>query len=293
MGSVPKGRRNKPPPEEGVQPLLQQPRLELLPLKSIGEAAANAPEGSTLTVTCSPKSGVDATLRSVEEISSHPGTVVPHLAARMVRDRAHLGEVLKAAQRLGIKDVFVPGGDASEPLGEFTSSLELLQAMDELGHPFEEIGVAGYPEGHWMVEHDALYDTLRQKQRFATYVVSQMCFSSESIANWLQTLPAQGIELDPFIGIAGAIDKAKLATIAPKLGIGQSLRFLKHNKGMLGSMLGGLTYTPTDLVQELDHRLDGGARPLGFHIYTFNQVQKTEEWRRQMLGGASASTQAS
>ena len=38
------------------------------------------------------------------------------------------------------------GGDAKDR-GEFHDGVSLLHAMDELGHPFLQIGVPAYPEG--------------------------------------------------------------------------------------------------------------------------------------------------
>ena len=36
----------------------------------------------------------------------------------------------------------------SDPVGEFDSSLNLLRELAGIGHQFEHVGVAAYPEGH-------------------------------------------------------------------------------------------------------------------------------------------------
>ena len=46
--------------------------------------------------------------------------VVPHLSARLIRDAAHLEEVLARLQAAGVRELFVPAGDAPEPAGEFS-----------------------------------------------------------------------------------------------------------------------------------------------------------------------------
>ena len=62
-----------------------------------------------LTVTASPAKGLDATLDAVERLLGHGYRVTPHLAARMVRDRAHLDDLVDRLVALGVDDVFVPG----------------------------------------------------------------------------------------------------------------------------------------------------------------------------------------
>ena len=43
-------------------------------------------------------------------------------------------------------------------------------------------------------------------------------------------------------------------------------------------------YTPTTLVREARSLIaDPAARIAGFHIYTFNELERTEEWRRQLV----------
>ena len=50
-----------------------------------------------------------------------------------------------------------------------------------LGHPFDEIGVPAYPEGHPDIADDRLQAVLAQKQPFADYMTTQMCFDPDAI----------------------------------------------------------------------------------------------------------------
>jgi methylenetetrahydrofolate reductase (NADPH) len=45
--------------------------------------------------------------------------VVPHLAARLVTDRAHLRELLARLGDLDLREVFVIAGDIGQSAGEF------------------------------------------------------------------------------------------------------------------------------------------------------------------------------
>ena len=87
---------------------------------------------------------------------------MPHLSARMVRDRAHLRELLAWLEGAGVDRAFVVGGDAKEP-GDYPDGLSLLRAMAELGHPLAEIGIPCYPQGHAFIADAPLLEALRAK----------------------------------------------------------------------------------------------------------------------------------
>ena len=54
---------------------------------------AHVDADTALTVTASPGKGLEATLDLTERLTKHGYVAVPHLAARMVRDRAELEEI--------------------------------------------------------------------------------------------------------------------------------------------------------------------------------------------------------
>jgi methylenetetrahydrofolate reductase (NADPH) len=110
-----------------------------------------------------------------------------------------------------------------------------------------------------------------------------MCFAAEPIVDWVRRLRDEAIDLDIYFGIAGVLDRTKLAGIAMRLGIGPSTRFLMHNKAMMGQLMSLRPYTPTDLVAELERELAGEERVRGLHLYTFNQTEKTTSWRNGYL----------
>jgi len=123
------------------------------------DKAGALPPGSTVTVTASPSHGAEATLTLAEWLASRGHAVIPHLSAR---DRSHLRDLLKRARAAGLREAFVVGGDAAQHT-EFRDGLGLLHAMQEMGHPFERIGVPGLPRGpRGHPERHALARTRRQ-----------------------------------------------------------------------------------------------------------------------------------
>jgi methylenetetrahydrofolate reductase (NADPH) len=268
--------------------VLARPRYEVIPTKGMDDWIVDLPEEAKVAITCSPAHGIEGTLRLAERLAEQGFRVVPHVSARLVVDEGHLKEIVARLGDLEVKEIFVIGGDAKDPVGSFSSAFELLSAMADLEHGFDEIGVGGYPEGHPLIDDDALRQALLDKQRFATYVVSQMCFDPGTILDWVAGIRRLGVSLPVLIGVPGVVNKKRLLQICRKIGVGQSAKFLRKHGNLVGSLFADLLrfggYSPDRLVGELAPHV-GGQDPgiEGFHFYTFNQVEDTEEWRRRML----------
>jgi len=66
----------------GVTQLLAHPRYEVIPLAGAEEAVLeHVPTEVKVTVTTSPKKGLEPTLELAERVARHGYDVVPHLAA--------------------------------------------------------------------------------------------------------------------------------------------------------------------------------------------------------------------
>ena len=274
---------------EALVEALAQPRFELIPMEGAIERAALLPEGAKVTVTCSPTRGIESTLLLGETLLERGFRIVPHIAARLVADRAHLDEIVRRLDDLGVREIFVIGGDAKKPVGPFSSAVELLSAMADSGHDFEHVGIGGYPEGHPNIDDETLRQTLLDKRPFATYVVSQMCFDPGAILKWVADIRRRGIGLPIYIGLPGVVERKKLLQISLKIGVGDSARFLTKYTQVLTRFLKPGGYSPDELVKNLAPFVEDQDYNLaGFHIYTFNQVESTEEWRRQVLDSKRA-----
>jgi methylenetetrahydrofolate reductase (NADPH) len=179
---------------------------------------------------------------------------------------------------------FVVGGDADEP-GEFLDGLSLLTAMDELGHPFGTLGCPGYPQGHPDIPDEALESALHDKARFVDHVTTQMDFDVKAIAAWVQRERAAGLRPAVVVGVPGVADPQKLLSIAARIGVKDAKRFLVKNlRFVTGLAKSGGFYKPTGFVEGIAPLLaDPAAQVTGFHLYTFNAVEATEDWRRSML----------
>jgi methylenetetrahydrofolate reductase (NADPH) len=257
-------------------------RFELIPLKNVVQRSEALPADSVVTVTASPGKGLERTVEASCVLAGMGHRVVPHLAARMVRDRRHLEDLLAPIQEAGIRRAFVVGGDATEP-GEFPAGLSLLRAIAECGHEWDELGVPAYPEGHVSIPDDALLRDLLAKQELATFMVTQLCLDADAIVRWLADVRSRGVSLPALIGLPGPVDVRKLVSIVAKTGIGDALGYVRKNRRTVGRMLTRGGFEPDGLLAQLGPVLGDSAGVAGIHMFTFNEVERSVRWRDETV----------
>jgi len=265
-----------------LAPLLAASRYEVLPTKRTLEAVLESvPREVTVTVTASPVKGLEPTLELACALAGHGYQAVPHLSARLVSDRTHLTDIVARLTQAGISDVFIPAGDANPPAGPFDSALALLEELNELGRPFAQVGVTGYPESHPIIGDDVTVQAMWDKRRYATYLVSNLCFDPAVLRGWIKRIRTRGVTLPLYVGLAGPIDRTKLLSMATKIGVAESSRFLAGHSGWFLRMGTPGAYDPDRLLARVAGQLVApGAAVAGFHIFTFGQLAQTEQWRQ-------------
>jgi methylenetetrahydrofolate reductase (NADPH) len=277
----------RPTPEAALLAALERPRYEVLPLAGItDEVLAHVPPAVKVTVTASPRRGLEPTLGLVENLVSHGYEAVPHLSARLMRDRRHLEEVMVRLEAADVHEVFVIAGDARQQAGEFADAAGLLSAMGEFRDRFREIGISGYPESHQFLSEETTIEAMFEKEPMATYIVSQISFDADVIATWIRRVRERGTLLPVWIGVPGVVDNRKLLRTSLRIGLGESARFLRAHRGWLRAFALRRRYMPTELLHELVPSFaDPAARIGGIHVYTFNELERTERWRRELVEG--------
>jgi methylenetetrahydrofolate reductase (NADPH) len=268
-----------------VAPLLRRPRYEVFPAASTEDSVLEwVPPELTVTVTASPARGLDPTLDLTERLVRRGYRVVPHLSARLVRDDAHLAEIVARLTACGVDDVFVPAGDADPPAGRFDSALSLLDRLAEMGRPFARVGVTGYPQSHPRIGDDITIQAMWDKRHHAAYLVSNLCFDPATLRHWIVRVRARGVTMPMFVGIAGPVDRARLLRMAARAGVTESARFLAGHTDWLLRLGAPAGYNPARLLERTGTTLaDPASSVEGLHVFTFNQVRQTEQWRRSLL----------
>jgi methylenetetrahydrofolate reductase (NADPH) len=277
--------RNKTVSSSAVQRVLTTARYEVLPTVKIEAAIVdNVPRDLTITVTASPTKGIDATLSLTERLIGHGYKVVPHLAARMISGKGELAEIVERLQAVGVADVFCPAGDADPPAGDYAGALAMLEDLTALGRPFAEVGITGYPESHPAIEDDITIQSMWDKRAHATYVVSNLCFDPVAITTWLRRMRKRGIDLPVLIGLPGPVERTKLLAMSTKIGVGQSVRFLKSHASAFARIAAPGGFSPERFLRKAAPAFaDPDLKVAGLHLFTFNQVAETEAWRLRLL----------
>jgi methylenetetrahydrofolate reductase (NADPH) len=248
------------------------------------EVEQNLPPGAVVTVTCSPRKGPDATMTLAERFASKGYEVIPHVSARTVRNRDHLEELTGRASAAGIRELFVIGGDASEPAGPYASAGELLAELWDVDPGLERVGVGGYPEGHPLIDDEVLFEVLADKQSVADYVSTQICFDAGTVIDWVSAMRERGIELPVYLGMAGAVRRRKLLEISLRVGVGDSVRYLTKHGSLVTRLMRRGGYKPDAFIAQTAPFVDNPEYGIaGFHVYTFNQVESSERWRRELV----------
>jgi methylenetetrahydrofolate reductase (NADPH) len=91
-----------PTQADALARVLDAPTFELVPLKNALDQAAFLPPRATVSVTASPAKGIEATVALCEQLQAGAFRAVPHLSARMIRDRAHLSDLIAWLEGAGV-----------------------------------------------------------------------------------------------------------------------------------------------------------------------------------------------
>ncbi|NYJ00281.1 methylenetetrahydrofolate reductase (NADPH) [Nocardioides thalensis] len=267
-----------------VRRLLTNARYEVLPTKTIeAKVLESVPTSVPVTVTASPSMGLERTIETAESFAAQGYTVVPHLAARMVHGRTELEELATRLGAAGITSVFVPGGDA-DPVGDYKDALSMLEDLTAIGSPFAHVGVTGYPESHPTIHDDLTVQSMWDKRRHATHIVSNLTFDAAVIKDWLQRMRLRGIGLPLLLGVPGPVERTKLLSMATKIGVGDSTRFLAKQKGLMARLVAPGGFTGESFLEKAAPTVgEPEMNVSGLHVYTFNQVAETEAWRQDWL----------
>src|SRR5215203_315948 len=264
---------------------LRHPGYEVIPLQGAEVSVTeHVPKDIPLTVTASPGKGSWATVELAERLAGHGFGVAPHLSARLIRDGSELWEILQRLREAGIRDAFVVAGDVDEPAGEFEGAAGLLQAMSDIEHGLDEVGITGYPESHPKISDEMTIQAMYEKAPYATYIISQICFEPKVTSDWARRVCSRGVKLPIRVGMPGYVNRQKLVRISSGIGLGESARFLNRQRTWLLKLFLPGGYSPDRLIEGLKPGFtDPDSNIQGLHIYTFNEVERTEAWRRAML----------
>ena len=212
-------------------------------------------------ITLLPGGDFKQTADQAEKLVKKGFNPIPHIPARSIESEVQLKEYISRCKDGGTKQVLVIGG-SREPIGDFDSSIQLL----ETGY-FEDmkIGIAGHPEGSPDISDSDLEKAMNEKKPYADYIVTQWLLDPQPIIDFIskQSVPVH-------VGITGPLKITSLIKFANIVGAKNSLNFLKSNFSKALDLM--KPKDPNDLIGKVKSHTDN------FHIYTFGGLKETNKW---------------
>ena len=274
---------------------MKQCSLEVTPnaAKKINSFPQILDKNSTVFVTFLSGSSFNDTLSTVKQLYNDGMRPVPHLAARAIPNKAFLEENLKILQgEYGVDEILLIGGALSQPIGDFSSSIEILRTGLFEKYGINKIGLAGHPEGTQDFSKQELSKAIIEKNQYAEqspidfYITTQFCFEAEPIIKWDQYMRQEyGNKLPIHIGIPGLASIKMLIRHARACGIGNSMRVLTKQAANITKLLS--VNTPDRLVYELAlycaKNPECGIKQT--HLYPLGGLIKSVEWLYDVQNG--------
>ena len=153
-----------------------------------------------------------------------------------------------------------------------------------MGRPFGRIGITGYPERHPKIHDDITIQAMWDKRKYATYIVSNVCFDAAALGRWIGRIRARGVTLPLYVGLAGPAERTRLLRMAAVAGASESARFITRHPGLILRFWVPGGYSPDRLLERAAAALVAPSSGVaGLHLFTFNQLQQAEQWRRAAL----------
>ena len=248
--------------------------------------------GTTVNVTFLPGSDPMDTVAVAQRLHNDGMNPVPHLAARSLKDTDQLDALLSAfTQKAGVSEVLVIGGGVDSPVGEFASSIEVLNTGLIQKYGINNIGVAGHPEGSPDISDDEIVEALGLKNDLARrdglnlYIETQFCFEADIVLAWEKSIRAAGNNLPVRDGIPGPATIKTLFRFAQVSGIGPSMRFIAKQAKNVAKLM--TVQSPHILLDDLAQGMaaDKDCMIKHFHFYPFGGFAKTAAYAQAIADG--------
>ena len=260
--------------------------------------------GCLVYVTFLPGSDFADTVATVRRLKAEGFNPVPHFAARSIPSAKFLEENLASLQgETGVTEGLLIGGGVTKPVGDFASSIEVLQTGLFEKYGMLKMGLAGHPEGSPDISPADCELAIKEKNDFAKqtdmslYLATQFAFEAEPIFVWEREIRAAGNELPVHIGVPGLATIKTLMRHAAHCGVGASVRFLSRNPmnmvklslkdSFLGKYVNAPSSEPSQLMRDLVAGMHNDPDCLisQCHLYPLGGLQKSAAWMYQVQDG--------
>ena len=226
---------------------------------------------------------------TAKRISEEGFKVMPHIPARIIQNQTMLNDWISMYQsEAGVKEALLIAGGSTKPVGDYDSSMQLIESglFDKAG--FKRLHIAGHPEGSKDIDPDGgmknVSEALSWKQEFSNRtdadmaIVTQFCFDADVVNKWAKNIQEDGIDIPIHIGIAGPAKLQTLLKFSVECGIGASMKILTKRAKDITKLL--LPYEPTQIINALaifkDNYPDFNIEQV--HFFPLGGIKRTVDW---------------
>ena len=230
---------------------------------------------------------------AAKKLNDEGFTVMPHIPARVIKNKAMLGDWLSMYQNeAGVDEALLIAGGSPKPIGDYDSSIKLIESglFDLAG--FKRLHIAGHPEGNKDIDPDGeiknVSEALSWKQEFSKRtdaemaIATQFCFDANVVKKWMDDIKDDGIDIPIHIGIAGPAKLQTILKFSIECGIGSSMKLLTKRAKDITKLL--LPYEPTKVLKDLAEykAKDPKFNIEQVHFFPFGGIKQTSDWVREV-----------
>ena len=241
---------------------------------------------------------INEMIETAKRLTDEGYNVMPHFPARIIESKEVLVNwINRYKNEAGVKDALLLAGGINQPYGEFHSSMDLLDTgeFDKAG--FENLHVAGHPEGNMDIDTDGktknVDSAISWKQEFSQKtdanmaITTQFCFESGPVIEWADRMASMGIDIPIHIGVAGPAKLQTMIKFSMACGVGASLRVLKRRAKDVTKLL--LPFKPDQFLTELAEykALNPNFLITNVHFFPLGGIKTNANWTIEH-GGISA-----
>ena len=232
---------------------------------------------------------ISAMVATAKRIHDEGFAVMPHIPARMIASKEMLHDWISMYQNeAGVDEALLLAGGSKKPVGDFNSSIQLIESglFDKAG--FKRLHIAGHPEGSKDIDPSGgiknVSEALSWKQEFSQRtdasmaIATQFCFDADVVKKWADSIKANGIDIPIHIGIAGPAKLQTLLKFSIECGIGASMKILTNRAKDITKLL--LPYKPTQILNELAaYKSENPELNIEqVHFFPLGGIKKTADW---------------
>tara|TARA_B100001769_G_scaffold270548_1_gene261935 strand:+ start:41 stop:892 length:852 start_codon:yes stop_codon:yes gene_type:complete len=247
---------------EAIKNFLDGFSIEVTPRAAakIDNFADLIPKGTLIYIAHIEGTPIEEMVATAKKINEQGFSPMPHFPARIIKDKNVLQDwISKYQNEANVKNGLLIAGGANKPYGEYDSSIQLIESELFDKANFQNLHIAGHPEGSMDIDPDGSTKNVDQalswKNEFSKRtdakmaITTQFSFDADSVIRWANNVKESGIDIPIHIGIAGPAKLQTLLRYSIECGVGASIKIIQKRAMDLTKLL--LPYKPTNIITEL------------------------------------------